>query len=228
MTAHADPPASPLPAETEITPLESVEAGVGTTLFAVEPLPSCPFAFCPQHQSAPAVVTAQCHRGRLDNMEAKCISFGGLSIDAAVSREILRVVQPCALDAAALAMTQESHRHDELIEALLLELKAARYAEGLARKQYNAVDPDNRLVASELERRWNTALQKVTEIEARIEQEQLREEAQPDRDHLGGLAVDLEVVWNSPETDVRLKKRIIRTLIEEVVVEIDVAQSSNT
>jgi DNA invertase Pin-like site-specific DNA recombinase len=167
----------------------------------------------------------ECHRGRLDNMEAKCISFGGLSIDAAVSREILRVVQPCALDAAALAVTQESHRHDELIEALLLELKAARYAEGLARKQYNAVDPDNRLVASELERRWNTALQKVKEIEARVEQEQLRDEAQPDRAHLGGLAADLEDVWSSPDTDVRLKKRIIRTLIEEVVVEIDVAQS---
>jgi hypothetical protein len=147
-----------------------------------------------------------------------------LSIDAAVSQEILRVVQPCALDAAALAVTQESHRHDELIEALLLELEAARYAEGLARKQYDAVDPDNRLVASELERRWNSALQKVKEIEARVEQEQLLEEAEPDRAPLGGLAADLEDVWTSAETDVRLKKRIIRTMIEEVVVENDVTQ----
>jgi hypothetical protein len=121
----------------------------------------------------------ECHRGRLDNMEAKCISFGGLSVDAAVSQEVLRVVQPCAVDAAVLAVTQENHRHDELIETLLLELKAARYAEGLARKQYNAVDPDNRLVASELERRWNAALQKVNNIEGRVEQEQARDPSRP-------------------------------------------------
>jgi hypothetical protein len=119
----------------------------------------------------------------------------------------------------------DARRAHSRVQPLLLELKAARYAEGLARKQYNAVDPDNRLVASELERRWNTALQKVKEIEGRVEQEQLREEAKPDRNHLGGLAADLEDVWSSPETDVRLKTRIIRTLIEEVVVEIDVAQS---
>jgi DNA invertase Pin-like site-specific DNA recombinase len=167
----------------------------------------------------------ECHRGRLDNMEAKCISFGGLSIDAAVSHEILRVVQPCAVDAAVLAVTQESHRHGELIDALLLELKAARYAEGLARKQHNIVDPENRLVAAELERRWNAALEKVSEIEARIEREHVREQIEPNPDHLGVLGADLAVAWDSAETDLRLKKRIIRTLIEEVVVDIDVARS---
>src|SRR4029079_18849414 len=56
----------------------------------------------------------QCYRGRLDNMEPKCISFGGLSIDVAVSREVLRAVQPCAVGAAVLAITEESHRHSEL------------------------------------------------------------------------------------------------------------------
>ena len=168
----------------------------------------------------------ECHRGRLDNMEAKCISFGGLSIDVAVSREVLRVVQPCAVDAAVLAVTQESHRHGELIDALLLELKAARYAEGLARKQHSAVDPENRLVAAELERRWNTALQKVNEIEERVARAQLETaQVEPNRDQLGALGADLTGAWESPETDVRLKKRVIRTLIEEVVVDIDVEQS---
>jgi DNA invertase Pin-like site-specific DNA recombinase/ribosomal protein L28 len=167
----------------------------------------------------------QCHRGRLDNMEAKCISFGGLPIDVAVSQEVLRVVQPCAVDAAVLAVTQENHRQSELLDALLLELQAARYAEGLARKQHNAVDPDNRLVAAELERRWNAALQKVNEIEARIERAQVHEQVEPDRDHLGALSADLTDAWNSSETDVRLKKRIVRTLIEEIVVDIDVDRS---
>ena len=164
----------------------------------------------------------QCHRGRLDNMEAKCISFGGGTVDAAVSREILRVVRPCAVDAAVLAVTQENHRRDELVETLLLDLKAARYGAELARRQYDAVDPDNRLVATELERRWNAALQKVREIEARVEAQQARGQPQtPDPDGLGRLGADLDCVWNSPETDLRLKKRIIRTLVEEILVEID-------
>jgi hypothetical protein len=158
-------------------------------------------------------------------MEPKCISFGGLSIDVAVSREVLRVVQPCAVGAAVLAITEESHRHSELIDALLLELKAARYAEGLARKQHNVVDPENRLVVAELERRWNTALQTVKEIEARVERARVREPVEPDRDHLGTLGADLIVAWEAPETDLRLKKRIVRTLIEEVVVDIDADRS---
>ena len=167
-----------------------------------------------------------CHRGRLDNMEAKCISFGGLLVDAAVSREILRVVQPCAVEAAVLAVTEETKRHDELIETLLLELKAARYAAELARRQYDAVDPDNRLVSAELEHRWNVGLQKVREVEATVEQEQRRRQSQPpDPDNLGDLGVDLDRAWKSPETDVRLKKRVIRTLVEEILVEIDVGRS---
>lgn len=168
----------------------------------------------------------ECHRGRLDNMEAKCISFGGLSVDAAVSREILCVVRPGAIDAAVLAVTQEADRRNEVIETLLLALKAARYETQLACKQYDGVDPDNRLVAGELERRWNAALEKQRELEARVEQEQLREPPPPpDPDSLGSLAADLELVWNSPDTDVRLKKRIIRTLVEEILVELDVERS---
>lgn len=168
----------------------------------------------------------QCHRGRLDNMEKPCISFGGLSIDAAVAREILRVIEPCAVDAAALAVTQHSHRRDEIVEALRLELEAARYAAGLAHRQYDAVDPDNRLVVSELERRWNEALSKVQALEARVEQEKRREQPPPpDRGALGSLHADLRRVWEHTETDVRLKKRIIRTLIEEIVIDLDVDRS---
>ncbi len=170
-----------------------------------------------------AIPRYECHRGRLDNMEAKCISFGGLSVDEAVSREILRVVQPAAIDAAALAVSQEGRRQEELVAALLLELKAACYAEGLARKQHNAVDPENRLVAAELERRWNSALEKVSDVEGKLESARVHQQPrQLDRASLGSVACDLDRVWNSPETDSRLKKRIVRTLVEEIVVELDV------
>jgi hypothetical protein len=164
----------------------------------------------------------QCHRGRLDNMDAKCISFGGLAVDAAVSNEILRVVQPGAVEAAILAVTEQTRRSGELVDTLLLELKAARYEAQLAHRQYDAVDPDNRLVAAELERRWNVALEKVRALEVKLEEEQRRTEPEvPDPARIGHLAADLDRVWNSSETDLRLKKRIIRTLVEEIVVDID-------
>lgn len=173
-----------------------------------------------------AIPRYQCHRGRLDNLEAKCISFGGLSIDDAVSKEILRVVQPGAVEAAALAVSEESQQRDELIEALLIELKAARYEAQRAQRQYDGVDPDNRLVADELERRWNAALQKVHDLEAKIEQQRARSQPTPAEPvTYQSLAEDLSRVWNAPETDQRLKKRIIRTLIEELVVDIDVDRS---
>jgi hypothetical protein len=102
------------------------------------------------------------------------------------------------------------------------ELEAAQYTARRAEKQYDTTDPDNRLVASELERRWNEALQKVQQIEARIEQGvRGRQVAPATREEFETLAGDLEAVWNHPETDARLKKRIVRTLIEEVVVDLD-------
>ena len=113
----------------------------------------------------------QCHRGRLDNLEAKCISFGGTSADAAVSEDILQVVRPGAVEAAALAVAQESEHRDQRVKALELELQATRYAVERARRQYDASDPENRLVTGELERRWNAALQKVHELEAKAEEE---------------------------------------------------------
>lgn len=168
----------------------------------------------------------QCHRGRLDNMEAKCISFGGTSADDAVSEEILHVVRPQAVEAAVLAVAQESEHSDQRAEALEMALQAARYATDRARRQYDVSDPENRLVTAELERRWNTALEKVHELEVKAERELAREPVtKPDPVDLRSLDVDLQAAWHSPNTDVRLKKRILRSLIEEVVVEIDVERS---
>lgn len=91
-----------------------------------------------------------------------------------------------------------------------------------AEKHYDTTDPENRLVASELERRWNEALQKVQELETRIEQAlRGRQVAPATREEFAALAGDLEAVWSHPETEARLKKRIVRTLIEEVMVDVD-------
>jgi DNA invertase Pin-like site-specific DNA recombinase len=164
-----------------------------------------------------------CHRGHLDIGDAKCISFGGTTVDEAVSRQVLRVVQPGAVEAALLAGQEHSQQQSQVLDALQLDLKAARYAAQRAWKQYDAVDPENRLVADELEKRWNAAMTDVRALEQRFEEEQARcrQVAPPPAEAFGPLASDLQAVWDDPATDVRLKKRIIRTLIQEVLVDVD-------
>jgi hypothetical protein len=164
-----------------------------------------------------------CVRGARDNGEPRCISFGGLLVDAAMTKEILRVVEPAAIEAAVVASEAAAQQQDEVLNAWTRELEAARYVARRAQKQYDATDPDNRLVANELERRWNQALQRVREIEDRIDRhvQGRRQVIGPTREEFETLAADLEDVWNGPHADVRLKKRLVRTLIHEIVVDVD-------
>jgi excisionase family DNA binding protein len=99
-----------------------------------------------------------------------------------------------------------------------------RYEAARARRQYDAVDPDNRLVAAELERRWNERLLAVRALED--ERDALAASPQTaltatDRDHLLALGADLERAWHSPGATPATRKRIIRTLIEEIVVHVE-------
>lgn len=164
-----------------------------------------------------------CYRAWLDNGEPPCIGFGGLGVDQAIAREIVRVVQPAAIEAAVMAADEQSQQVDQVLQAWEREREAARYAAHRAQKQYDLTDPENRLVADELERRWNEALQRLQDVEQRIDQHNRQQAAlvRPTQEQFERLAGDLETVWNSPNTDVRLKKRIVRTLIHEVIADVD-------
>ena len=173
------------------------------------------------------VLRYSCFRGWLDNGEPRCIAFGGISVDEAISREVLRVVQPAAVEASMLASQELNRQQDDILDALHRDLEAARYAAERAQRQYDASDPENRLVTAELERRWNLALQHVRETEVRIEQHRATADASPaaSLEDLDQLSQQLETIWADPATSVQLKKRIVRTLIEEVLVDVDSAAS---
>lgn len=166
-----------------------------------------------------------CIRGHLDIGEPKCISLGGIPVDEAIGREVLRVVQPAAVAAAVEVSQQIDQQRDAAIQALEHDLEAARYAAQRAQKQFDAADPENRLVADELERRWNGALQRVRDVEARLEeQRQVCDDQLPATPReFANLAEQLSRVWDDPQSDSRLKKRIVRTLVKEVVVDLDEA-----
>jgi len=108
--------------------------------------------------------------------------------------------------------------------ALALELEQAQYEARLAARRYEAVDPDNRLVAAELEARWNTAMRRVGEVEGRLRQIEAANESTvriPDKETLLSLAENLPAIWHAETTDMRLKQRITRILIREIVADVD-------
>ena len=168
------------------------------------------------------VLRYACNRGWLDHGEARCIAFGGVPVDDSISRQIIEVVRPVAVEAAVLAGREESQMQDDVLAALHRDLEAARYAAHRAQRQYDAADPENRLVAGELERRWNEALHHVKQLELRIEELiSLKPSPVPSATTFADLAEQIDAIWNDPETDSVLKKRIVRTLIEEVVADVD-------
>jgi hypothetical protein len=139
------------------------------------------------------VLRYHCRRGWLDNGEPRCIGFAGLVVDQAITREILRVIQPAAIEAAVMAHEEQARKVDEVLAALERDLEAAQYSARRAQKQFDAADPENRLVTDELERRWNQSLQRVREIETQIEQHRDRQgpSAAPTREELAELTADL-------------------------------------
>jgi excisionase family DNA binding protein len=169
------------------------------------------------------VVRYVCNAARAQYGESTCISFGGFRADAAVSKEVLQAVSETAIQAAVEAAEQMQQRRQDLRKAIELELEQAHYEARLAARRYESVDPEQRLVAAELEARWNTVLQKVNELENKLHEfdEQTQSAAMPNKQVLLSLAQDLPAIWNSPSTDMRLKQRIVRILIREIIADVE-------
>jgi len=164
-----------------------------------------------------------CNDAHLHHGEPRCLSFGGLWVDEAVANEVLRAIEGDAVEAAVVAAEQMEQQRQELRKSLELEVEQAGYEARLAARRYEAVDPEQRLVAAELEVRWNSALQKKRDLEDRLEgfDREIHQAPVPNKELLMSLAQDLPAIWNSPSTDARLKQRIVRILIEEIVVDVD-------
>jgi DNA invertase Pin-like site-specific DNA recombinase len=164
-----------------------------------------------------------CRDAQVNYGEDECISFGGLRPDQAVAQEVLEAIGGNALEAALEAAEQIRQQREVRRRAAERELEQARYEARLSERRYEAVDPEQRLVAAELEARWNVALQKVQDLGKKLQT--LASDPQavpiPSREVLLSLAQDLPAVWNAPSTDMRLKQRIVRILIREIVVDVD-------
>jgi len=163
-----------------------------------------------------------CHGDRGDRGSGHCFTVGRLRVDRAVVQSVLTAIQPAGIEAAIQVAAHAKVEGDEKRQALELALERARYEEKRARRQFDAVEPENRLVASELEARWNTALARVAEAEARLAAEKTAEPlSEEQKQRLTMLSEDLAALWNQPEAPIELKKRILRTVLTDVVVSHD-------
>jgi hypothetical protein len=162
--------------------------------------------------------TCDAANGRLG--APKCLSFSALDVDAEMTRQLLAVVQPGAIEAAQRAACTDSVTRDQALEALELQAEQARYEVQRAERQYNAVDPEHRTVARELERRWNAALEQAHSLEQRLSDARAPHThaavEPPDPAAYTALAQDLERVWSAEATDVVLQKRIVRAVVAQV------------
>lgn len=168
-------------------------------------------------------VRYHCCGAHINHGTARCISFGGLRVDAAVSAELLRVLAPFGIEAALRALDAREADNSETHRQTELALTQARYEAGLARRQYDAVDPDNRLVAAELERRWNDRLVEVHRIEEQLATLKTAKVTVPtaeERARLTALGADIEALWHHPGATAATRKHVLRTAIVEIVVKI--------
>jgi len=166
-----------------------------------------------------------CRGSQINHGGARCISFGGMRVDRAVSTEIITRLQPLGIEAALQADAARGEVHAEKRHQLELSLEQARYEASRARRQYDSVDPDNRLVAGELEARWNARLGDVAALEDQIKLHDATAASHSacadNRAQLMSLGADIERAWGCPGTTPATKKQIIRTLVEEIVVSVD-------
>ena len=154
----------------------------------------------------------------------RCISFGSLRVDQAVGAEIMRLLKPLGIEAALGAIEARKLQATEKRSQIELALKQAHYEASLARRQYDAVDPDNRLVAGELERRWNDKLIEVRRLEDELEafdRQRPLTLGEQERDRLMQLGADLELAWSHPAATMATRKRIVRAVLHEIVVRVE-------
>jgi excisionase family DNA binding protein len=153
----------------------------------------------------------------------RCLTFGSARVEAAIGRELLRAVEPVAVEAALEAERLRMERQNERRRILELELQQARYEASLTERRYAACDPDNRLIAAQLEKSWETALRRVEACQARLEPETQAMARSADAADFVGLAQDLETAWTSPHVTMRARQQLLRALVVDIIADVDEA-----
>jgi DNA invertase Pin-like site-specific DNA recombinase len=162
-----------------------------------------------------------CDQQRLEACGPVCQGVAASAVDRLIEGLIFRAVQPAALELSLRAAEQAEGDRQRLHAHWKQRLQRAGYEAGLAERRYEVVDPENRLVARELERQWELRLTELRQVEddyARFCQEKPRHLTGQDRERIGSLAEDLPALWQAETTTGADRRAVVRQLIDRVVL----------
>jgi len=162
----------------------------------------------------------RCDRSHEVSGERRCMAFGAWRPDQAVADAVLRAGEPAAILAAREAERMREQLDADRRRMAELELEQARYEAGLAERRYAACDPDNRLIAAQLEKAWEATLQRVGSCEKRLASG-TEAPAPTFTEDLRNLAEDLRAAWDAAATTMRARQQLVRSLVEDMVADVD-------
>ena len=158
-------------------------------------------------------------KGDFDNGGKHCLGFGGGMVDRRFEEEILKVISPFGVRAGMEAIKRMGGKNSGRVEAVKKQIAQAEYEAMRAFEQYDEVDPRNRLVALELERRWNEKLEEVERLKVLLSEIEDEKTAfsEVEEKRVEELGENFKIVWRSKFCTSEMKKKIVRTIVEEVV-----------
>lgn len=164
-----------------------------------------------------------CARAQTAYAEKECQSLSGWRLDRFISEQVLAALEPAALELHLAAAADIERQRQRLHQQWQQRLERARYQADLAARQYGNVDPANRLVAGELERRWEAALGELQSLQDDYQlfcAEQPARLSAAEREQIRALAADIPRLWEADTTTAADRKNVVRLLIERVEVQV--------
>jgi DNA invertase Pin-like site-specific DNA recombinase len=163
-----------------------------------------------------------CH-GDYNSAGRYCIGFGGATAEQRISDEVLTVISSEGVAASLRAVEQLDNHHSDHHSALQRQLQQVEYEAQRAFVQYDQADPGNRLVVDTLEHRWNEKLEKVEQVQNTLDAAQIAPQilTEQDKQSILELGQHFADTWHRTECPMGLKKKIIRCLIKEIIVDVD-------
>jgi DNA invertase Pin-like site-specific DNA recombinase len=164
-----------------------------------------------------------CDRRYLGATESRCPGLAARAVDDLVTRQVLRALEPAAVELSVRAHADVEQERRRLDKHWQQRRQRARYDVELAERRYQAVDPENRLVAATLEKRWEELLAQEKQLQEEYDRflRQTPVSLSPEqRARITALASDIPALWNAQATTNVDRKQIVRCLVERVTVQV--------
>jgi DNA invertase Pin-like site-specific DNA recombinase len=183
----------------------------------------CGYHMVVNYNNAGRFLRYACMHARILYAQPACQSFSGKRLDEFVTQQVLAALQPAALEIHMAAAVDVEKQRQLLHQNWQQQIERARYEADRAARQYQRVEPENRLVARGLECLWETALREQARLEQQYQEfcaSQPAKLSEQEREQIRRLAEDVPQLWDAPTTTSADRQRLVRLLIDKVVVEV--------